>query len=251
MDPFSISGKNIIVTGATSDIGRDCALKFDELNANVILLGRNDLTLKPIYSELRGKNKAKFIHDLNDFEGYSKLIKNIVDTVGPISGFVHSAGNHSAMPLTVLDNRIIEADYRINTVSFFEFVRYLSKKKNTGEEVSYIAISSIMSILGKEGLISYCSAKGALTNGIKALALELSRRSIRVNSISPAIVETRMIKEFFSTIPNKDVEEILGDHPLGFGSTDDIANACIFLLSSASKWITGSNLVVDGGYSAK
>ena len=131
------------------------------------------------------------------------------------------------------------------------FIKVSNEKKYLDKSSSFIFIASVRGFLGKPGAIGYCSSKGALISGMKAMALELARKGIRVNSISPAIVETEMTKKLFENIPAESKQEIEKMHPLGFGKPDDVANACIYLLSNASKWVTGTNLILDGGYSAQ
>jgi NAD(P)-dependent dehydrogenase (short-subunit alcohol dehydrogenase family) len=116
---------------------------------------------------------------------------------------------------------------------------------------SFVFISSVMGILGQSGKVAYSSSKGALISGAKAMALELAKKKIRVNCILPGVVETEMSNEMFQKLSEESKKSILEMHPLGLGKPEDIANACAFLLSDASGWITGTNLLVDGGYSAK
>ena len=141
--------------------------------------------------------------------------------------------------------------FSVNVISAFEISKIILKKKYSAENLSLVFISSIMSILGQPGKVGYCSSKGALISGVKALAIEYASRNVRANCISPAIIETEMVKKLFDTISEESKNEILKMHPMGFGKPEDVANACIFLLSDASRWITGTNLIVDGGYSAK
>ena len=105
--------------------------------------------------------------------------------------------------------------------------------------------------MGEIGKAAYSSSKGAVISGARSMAMELSRSNVRVNSISPAMVNTPILEKMFENIGEEAAEEILKKHPLGIGKPEDVANACIFLLSDAARWITGSNLVVDGGYSAQ
>jgi len=131
-------------------------------------------------------------------------------------------------------------------------VKYISNKKNICEDgASIIFIASIMSILGQPAKVAYCSSKGALISGVRAMALELANKKIRVNAISPGVVRTPLIDDMFKSIPEESQKSILDMHPLGIGMPEDVANACGFLLSENARWITGTNLVVDGGYSAK
>jgi NAD(P)-dependent dehydrogenase (short-subunit alcohol dehydrogenase family) len=135
-------------------------------------------------------------------------------------------------------------------MSGFEIAKILSLKKYKSEVASFVFISSVAGMVGEIGKSAYSASKGAVIAGARSMAMELSRSGIRVNSISPAMVNTPILEKMFENVGEEAAEEILKKHPLGIGQPEDVANACIFLLSNASKWITGSNLVVDGGYSA-
>jgi len=248
---FSLQDMNVLITGASSGIGKQCAISCSEMGANVILLARDEERLKEVRASLRGKKNSYYLLDITNFDSYQEIINKIIEDNGKISGFIHAAGIEATIPLNVLKYQTHEEVYKTNTISFFEFVRFLSKKKNVGDRASFIAISSVMGIVGQKGKLAYCASKSALINGVKSLSLELAQKKIRVNSVSPAIVETEMTKNLFSSMSQDNLTIIKNNHPLGFGQPSDVANACIFLLSSASNWITGSNLVVDGGYTAK
>ncbi len=246
---FSLQGQNIIITGASSGIGRQCAATCRSQGANVFLLSRNAERLNELKNQIGPSGCECYAIDLKRFEEYEGVIQDIVSRYGKVTGFIHSAGIDVTIPVNSLKSETIKEVFDINVFAFFEFSRILSKNKYSCEHASYIAISSVMSFLAQKGKMAYCASKAALTNGVKVLALELANKNIRVNAVSPAIVKTAMVEELFSKIPQESIREIERLHPLGFGSPDDVANACVFLLSNASKWVTGSNLIVDGGYS--
>jgi NAD(P)-dependent dehydrogenase (short-subunit alcohol dehydrogenase family) len=134
-------------------------------------------------------------------------------------------------------------------IAGFELAKILSKKKYSHEQgSSFVFISSVMGILGQKGKVGYCCSKGAVITGCKAMALELAPKNIRVNCVLPGVVKTEMTEKLFKIIPQESKDNIIAMHPLGLGTPDDIANACVFLLSDASRWVTGANLLVDGGY---
>jgi len=250
-NPFSLEGMNVLVTGASSGIGRQCAISCSQAGANVMLLARNEERLNQTMSRLAAGNHAYYLLDLLDFEKYPETINQIVNENGKISGLVHSAGIESTVPLNALKLHVYDEVYHTNVVACFELIRLLSKKKYLGDNASFIGISSVMGSVGQKGILAYCASKAALMNGIKALALELAQKHIRVNSVSPAIVETEMVQNLFSTMSEENKRLIEQEHPLGFGQPEDVANACIYLLSNAARWVTGSNLMVDGGYTAR
>ena len=248
----SLNDKLVIVTGASSGIGRQCAITCSQLGASVVLIGRNNDRLKSVLSELEKGNHSHFAMDLTKYNELEKLVSTIVERHGKISGFIHSAGIELTLPLKSMKPELYEKLYSINVIAGFELVKYISNKKNICEDgASIIFIASIMSILGQPAKVAYCSSKGALISGVRAMALELANKKIRVNAISPGVVRTPLIDDMFKSIPEESQKSILDMHPLGIGMPEDVANACGFLLSENARWITGTNLVVDGGYSAK
>jgi len=251
-NPFSLKSKNILITGASSGIGRRCSIIFSKLGANVILMARNEENLKKTYQQLESGNHLYFAQDVTEYDKLENIISESVSRIGKISGFVHSAGIGMTLPLKSLSPIYYEKIFAVNVISAFELAKIISKKKYLNENgSSFIFISSIMGLLGEEGKVAYCSSKGALISASKAMALELSQKKIRVNCILPAVVETEMSEMFFNTIATEAKKDILDMHPLGLGNPDDIAYTCVFLLSDASKWVTGTSLIVDGGYSAR
>jgi NAD(P)-dependent dehydrogenase (short-subunit alcohol dehydrogenase family) len=251
MDNFSLTDKNIIITGASSGIGRQCAISCSKMGANIILVSRNKERLNETLSFLEGNNHLVFAIDVTDYNKIEPIINDAVTQLGKINGFIHSAGIEMTLPLNLLNSSKLEDIYSINVIAAFNIARILSKKIYIGENASFVMISSVMAQYGQSGKIGYCSSKGALISGAKAMAIELARKQIRVNSILPGIVRSEMSEKLLSTLSEEGVHEIEKMHPLGIGSVSDVANACIYLLSDASTWVTGTNLIVDGGYSAK
>lgn len=249
---FSLEGKNILITGASSGIGRQCAISCSKMGANVILIARNEARLKETYSKLENGTHFYYILDLTNNNEIETIVKEIVSKIGKISGFIHSAGIEMTLPLKVLNHSYYEQAMSINAISAFELAKIISKNKYISSEgTSYVFISSVMAQLGQPGKIAYCASKGALTSGAKAMALELANKKVRVNCVLPGMVKSEMSDKLLSTLSAEAISKIELMHPLGLGTVDDVANACIYLLSDASKWITGTNLIVDGGYSSK
>lgn len=249
---FNLDNKNIMITGASSGIGKQCAITFSQFGANIILVARNKERLEQTFNKLKKGNHVFFVQDITEYDKLEEIVNISVGKIGKISGFVHSAGVDKLLPFKLIEPATYEEMFATNTISGFEIARIISKKKYINSEgASFVFISSIMGILGQIGKIAYCSSKGAIVSGVKAMALELALKKIRVNSILPAVVETEMSKQVLGNLSEESREKILNMHPLGLGKPDDIAYACAFLLSDTSRWITGTNLIVDGGYSAK
>jgi NAD(P)-dependent dehydrogenase (short-subunit alcohol dehydrogenase family) len=249
---FSLKDKNVLVTGASSGLGKQCALACSQLGANVILVARNKERLKNTYNAMKEGDHLLFSQDITEYGKLEEIVSKSVEKRGKISGFVHSAGLEETLPFRSTEASNYEKLFSINVVAGFELARIISKKKylaNNGS--SFVFISSVMGFLGQPGKIAYCSSKGSLISGTKVMALELALKNVRVNCISPGVIETEMTAKMFKKITTDSINQIEKMHPLGLGKPEYIANACVFLLSDASKWITGTNLIVDGGYSAR
>lgn len=248
---ITLKEKNILITGASSGIGQRCAVLCSELGANVIIVGRNSLKLQQTFDSLSGNNNQYFQQDVTEFEKLESIVTQSVSKLGQINGFIHCAGVEMTIPLQNMNAEKYNQLFSVNTISAFELARILSKKKYCSPSgASFIFISSVMGHLGAMGKIGYCSSKSALMSGSKAMAIELAPKKIRVNCVLPGIVETEMFQKMMIDLPEESLNEISKMHPLGFGKPDDIANLCAFLLSDLSKWITGSDLIIDGGYSS-
>lgn len=252
MNQFSLENKIILITGASSGIGRSCSVECSKSGASLILIARNEEELQKTVSMLAQDTKVEtIIADIAHGENLEELIAEKVSVLGKISGFIHCAGVEKTLPLKKHTPQLYHDIFAVNVIAGFEIAKILSLKKYKTETSSFVFISSVAGMVGEIGKAAYSSSKGAVISGARSMAMELSRSNVRVNSISPAMVNTPILETMFENIGEDAAEEILKKHPLGIGKPEDVANACIFLLSDAARWITGSNLVVDGGYSAQ
>lgn len=249
---ISLKNKNILVTGASSGLGKQCAISCAEAGANVILIARDNAKLNSVLDQMAAGNHILYSQDLMKYDEIEGLVADAVSKNGPLSGFIHSAGLEKTIPINGMKAETYLELFSINTISAFELARIVSKKKYIAKEGgSFVFISSIMAELGQKGKVGYCSSKSALSAGSKALALELAPKKIRVNTIEPAVVETEMTTNMFGIISEDAKKGIIDLHPLGIGQPSDVANLCMFLLSDLSPWITGTGIVIDGGYSCQ
>lgn len=246
---IKFNGENILVTGASDGLGKAICLLLNSLGANVIGIARNESKLEQIKEEMAYKEKFSYvIRDLSiDIDELPNLVSKIAKEYGKLTGLVYAAGKLELLPIKALDSNSIDSLYNVNFKSLLMTTKGFTDKRNSLENSSIVYISSISSILGIKGMISYSTSKGAINSLVKTLAVEVSNRKIRVNSILPGHVETNM------TLQNKDAnsKEYLNEletmYPLGLGEPEDIANIVTFLLSDKSRWITGQNIVIDGG----
>jgi NAD(P)-dependent dehydrogenase (short-subunit alcohol dehydrogenase family) len=253
-NPFTLEGKNIIITGASSGIGRECAILCSKMGAKVSLIARNQNRLNETLLHMQPIDLHQaIVFDVTEYDKIEEIIQSVVAKQGKIDGFIHCAGKERTIPTIAMKAAYYEEMYAVNVISAFEFAKHISKKKYCSENgCSMIFIASVMGTFGEVALVSYCATKGALIAGSKALAMEFAEKKIRVNTVSPAQIEnTLMIEKLLADFSEENRMKILLKHPLGYGKPIDVANACIYLLSDSSRWVTGTNLIVDGGYSAK
>lgn len=243
-NPYSLEGKTILVTGASSGIGKATAIECSKLGAKVIIIGRNEERLNDTFEKLEGSENKKFILDLKD----SELLKTFVSEISNIDGIVHSAGLTKNIPFQFASKENFDEVFDVNFFSPAELTRLLIKSKKINKSSSIVFISSISGVLCSAPASSiYSSSKGAVNGLIKGMALDFASKGIRVNSVNPGVVETNIFDE--GVITEEQLEENKKQYPLKrFGKPEEIAFAVIYLLSDASSWVTGTNLVIDGGF---
>ncbi len=246
---IDFENKWIVVTGASSGIGRGIARALAACNANLVLLGRNRDTLAETADGMPEEKFRLLVVDLSNTVTILPQVKGVIDEVGAIYGFCHCAGIVDTRPIGVTTPESILKQININLVAGTEIVRALSKRGAMTGNGSIVFISSVYAHVGGAGETAYCATKGAVSAAVRAMAVELSVRNIRVNSISPGFVHTAMT-DAHSKLTGAQLEAIVAKHPLGSGTVEDVARAVIFLLDHKNKWITGIDLVVDGGYTS-
>lgn len=251
-DIFSLENKTILITGASSGIGKGIAIACAKSGAAVVGIGRDRNKLDALGEELkRISDKEHYLVscDVTDFAALPGLISEAVARCGRINGFVHSAGIATNCPLKVSTDSIYKQTFDVNTISAFEISRLLSLKKNCGENASFVFVASVSALKGEPGLIAYSASKGALISGCRSLAAELAGKKIRVNCVVPGqITDTEIGKYQAETLDADSYRKLAESHPLGLGKVENIVGPVVFLLSEAASWITGSSLIVDGGY---
>lgn len=240
--------KKYIVTGATSGIGLALSKKLLDAKAIVIGIGREASKVRFLSQEF--PDTFSFLpFDLNNVDELEPFFDQQINSFGKFDGLVLCAGIEESKPLSLYTVEKVKALFNINVFANIEIIRIFSKKKYSNDGSSIVVLSSVMGELGEVGKIGYCSTKAALLGLIKSAALELSKRKIRVNAVSPAIVYTPLTEKLFTEVSLEKKQEIINRHPNGIGRVEDIVPGIEFLLSDGSQWITGQNIKIDGGYS--
>ena len=238
-------GKTIIVTGAGSGIGGETAIILSQQGAKVVMLDLNEEGLNKTLAAMTGLGHIFRIFDLTNFDALPALVKDIVKMTGAIDGFVHCAGVSSRKPLNVLKVKGFQKVMDVNFYSFVELTRILTKKEYMNDGGSIVVVSSISSIRGYKAKSEYCVSKAAVDAFVRCAALELADRRIRVNSVMPAEVLTPLAQKA------REINKAIGvsnfNAPLGPSEPYEVANTIAFLLSDATRTITGTSILIDGG----
>lgn len=242
-NPFSLENKTILVTGASSGIGRAAAIECSKMGANIVVTGRNVERLNDVFEKLEGGNHQKMICDLlNEDE-----INQLVDNAPILNGLIVNAGINKLVPIKAIKRSDFDSILQTNVVSSILLLQKYLKAKKIAKGASVVFTSS-MAALGETatGNAMYTASKGAITSFVRVAALELAPRGIRVNAICAGEVKTSL--NLANVLESDNIDSGLERYPLGrLGKPEDIALAMVYLLSDASEWVTGTNMVIDGG----
>ena len=245
-NPFSLKGKTILVTGASSGIGESVAIKCSLMGAGVVVTGRNVERLQAVYDQLdETAFRSQVVADLTVDEDLERLVSDLP----PLDGAVLCAGNSTTLPLQFGTREKFDDMFNVNFFAPVELLRLMYKKKVLQKGASVVLIASIggtHSFMPGNGV--YGASKASLNAVMKYAAREYASRRVRVNSICPGMVDTPLIHR--GTITEEQLAEDAKRYPLGrYGRPEDIAHGAVYLLSDASSWLTGHDLVIDGGFS--
>lgn len=247
MNPFSLEGKTILVTGASSGIGRGIAIECSKMGATVVLNARNEERLKETLSMMGGENHQMIIADIASQDEIDRLVAELP----VLDGCVLCAGIPQVCPVKHFKRQDIEDIFSVNTFAPIMITSSLVKKKKIHKGSSVVLVESISGVfVGTKGDVSYNASKAALNGFLKGAALELAGQCIRINAVNPGLVPTNILNltnDMFAETHHTDI--MVDSYPLKrYGTPEDIAYGCIYLLSDASSWVTGTNIVIDGGY---
>lgn len=253
MNPFDLTGKTIVISGASSGIGRQCAITCASMGATVVALGRNEDRLDETIQQLDFPERhCSYTVDLAYASEVAIVVAQLVAKVGRVHGLLNVAGISTTLLLKSLSDEKLEEFFRNNVFSAIHLTKEITRMGHFAKDGgSIVFFSSVMGSYGEVGKSLYAMTKGALQSGARSLACELAAKNIRVNTISPGLIITP-INENLPHITDPEKRKKLEEmHLLGLGNPEDVANACVYLLSDASRWVTGTNLFVDGGYTAR
>lgn len=246
---LDLTNRRILVTGASSGIGRACAIAASQLGASVILTARRADALDETLHQMENQERhIVYPCDICDAPAVAELVK----ANGKIDGLVHAAGIGPMCPIGFVDENHIQSVMRPNYYAFLELMKHYSKARNRSDRLSVVAVSSVSALAGWGGGVVYCGSKGALSASVRSLALELAPKGVRVNAVCPSNIRTPMYETVVGGVNDAESEKaIIDKQPLGLGLPEQVASAVVFLLSDAASFITGVNLPVDGGYLAQ
>lgn len=250
-NPMDLGGTTVLVTGASSGIGRETAILLSSLNARVVLTGRDRGRLQETLARLDGQGHRVAPFDFNRPEGIDDWIRSLTSEAGPLNGLVHAAGMEFVSPIKFVRLKDAEEVLKINLLSSIMLARAFTRKACCAGPGSVVFLSSVMGTNGSPAMSVYGASKAALIGLAKSLALELAPRQIRVNCVTAGCVHTEMLARSRDLASPEEFQALERAHPLGFGTARDVAHAVAFLLADTGRWITGSTLAVDGGYSAQ
>ncbi len=250
-DPAELfDGRWILVSGASSGIGRAIAIELLQNGARVVLIGRRQEKLEESARLSGAPERAEVcVIDLARLDDIGPAVGALSTRLGRIYGLCHCAGVVQTLPLAASKPERVRAMFDINFVAGLELARAMTRREVLAESGgSILWISSIYAHVGAPGQIGYCASKGAIAAAVRAMALELAGRKVRVNCLSPGMVSTEMTDTSESRMTKEQWARIAALHPLGTGEPRDVVRAALFMLDPDNTWITGADLVVDGGY---
>jgi len=243
MNAFNLTGKKIVVTGASSGLGKQSAIALSHYGAELIVTARDKTRLNETYEQLQGKNHQKYQLDLSD----RPAVTDFVEQLPMINGILYSVGISSIVPTSFIKPEELDEVFESNFKSSVHLNTVILRKKKIEKGGSVLFISTISTWIPYVGGALYVSSKAALEGYARVLGLELAPKKIRVNCLRPAFVKGTMLDDTEKKLSKDIIKQIEAKQPLGLGEPEDVANTVVFFMSDASKWITGTNLILGGG----
>lgn len=252
-NPFSLEGKNIIISGAASGIARQCAISCSKMGARLVLLDLNEEGLRETMTMVeRPEEHFTAVVNLTERNWVKEVVAEGVAKVGKVSGLLNCAGISTTLPINAVKEETLDKFFKVNVYTGYYLTQEVCRRANLSDGgASIVFFSSVAGSYGEAGKSVYGMTKGALKAVTKSLAVELARKNVRVNAVSPGVVVTPINQNLPHIADPEKRAALEALHLLGLGQTTDIANACIYLLSDAARWVTGINLFVDGGFTVR
>ena len=245
-NPFSLKGKTILVTGASSGIGQATAIECSKMGAHVVVTGRNAERLQETFNQLEGEGHKQVIADLDAEEDIERLVAECP----ALDGLVNNAGRGKSKPVNFVKLQDLQEVFQTNLFGVALLTKMLLKTKKIAKGGSIVFTASLSAHMTAAGLSVYASSKAAVCGYMRTCALELGAKGIRANAVLPGMVETKLINS--GTYTDEDKKADLNLYPLGrYGRPSDIAFGIVYLLSDASGWTTGTEMIIDGGRNIK
>ena len=248
VNPMDLSGRNILITGASSGIGRGTAILLSQLGARVILVARREDKLEETLTMMHGTDHRIEPFDLTNIDAIPNWMRTLVTPEQRLHGLVHGAGLMHIRSIREVDNDSLNEMMTINFNAAYSLTRGFRHRKVRADSSSIVLLASVSGLIGQAGNTAYSASKGALISVARALAMELAREQIRVNCVAPALVESDIVDHMAERLTPEQFQKVEDKHVLGLGKVQDVANAIAFLLADTGRWITGTTLVLDGGY---
>lgn len=246
-NPFTLEGKAILITGASSGIGRATAIECSRLGATCIITARNEERLNETLSQMEGEGHQIFVADMAREDDINALVTSLPK----LDGLVNNAGYQEFAPVSFVKKEKLDSILSINTIAPILLTQKILKTKKINKSASIVFTSSLAGIgLGTPGNAMYAASKGAISSYIHVAAIELAAHKIRVNAVCPGMVDTMIMAN--GAVSSDDLQQDMQNYPLGrYGKPEEIAWAIIYLISDASAWVTGTNMIIDGGLLVK
>ena len=241
VDPFSLAGKRILVTGASSGIGRQTAISCAQMGAQLVISGRNSARLAATFAELDSEGHMEIVADLSRQEDIDRL----ADEAGTVDGSVHAAGMSKLAPFRLISRTQLDEMFFANVYAPMLLTKAMLAKKRIATKGSIVFISAVASHIGPQASGAYSASKAALLGAVRTLALEVAKSGIRANCVVPGYVRTPMLDALNQR--GGSIDEYTKLTPLGLGQPEDVAYAAIYFLSDASRWVTRDYFIIDGG----
>jgi NAD(P)-dependent dehydrogenase (short-subunit alcohol dehydrogenase family) len=248
INPMELTGKQILVADAASEIGQAIVAQLSKLGASVVMIDNSEEQLLETRKNTENNNVSFYAFDIYENTEIETHLKQITKESGVFDGFVYCAGIGGVRPLSFTKYSFIHEMMNANLYSFIEMVRCITKKNCFVQGGSIVTISSVSSIKGLKSKTAYCASKAALDASVRCMAAELSDKKIRVNSILKGWVDSDMKKDFIKSNMELSENDDFKRQLLGVTDPVELANTVAFLLSDATKTITGTSLLLDGGY---